>query len=408
LEVLSRLGDGRFYLIEDARRLPTIFTQETILAARSALNEVDFRVALGASAPPTRGIDFGQAPILKGYVVTIPKPRAAVMLTGPEGDPVLATWSVGMGRSAAFTSDLKDRWGVHWTSWPGASSLVAQLARDVNRLADDPRVRLDADTAGGQLHIRAEVVDEEGRAQTFRRLLAHVAGPDGISHEVALEPIGAGAYAAIQPLSRPGTYVVTARDELDNKIAATTGAVLTAGEELRPTGSDRALLARISSMTGGKTRDTLAGIFSDRSAQRFSYWPLTPWLAGFASVFLLFSVAARRLSVPDFLTRLRRRRKAKPKAPERSAEEMAATLDRLGQAKERSRTAAPGPSDLPPLAQQAWRAPPTAQPVIRPKGRAIPAVAAQPRMSVPPASAGAPRALTAAEILLAKRRGRRG
>ncbi|HQF26672.1 MAG TPA: VWA domain-containing protein, partial [Polyangiaceae bacterium] len=145
LEVLSKLGDGRFYLIEDATRLPTIFTQETILAARSALNEVDFRVTSGASSPPTRHIDFSESPILKGYVVTIPKARSTVMLTGPEGDPVLASWSVGMGRAAAFTSDLKDRWGRHWTTWAGASSLVAQLARDVTRLADDPKVRLDAD-----------------------------------------------------------------------------------------------------------------------------------------------------------------------------------------------------------------------------------------------------------------------
>src|SRR5262249_51230397 len=37
LEKLSRLGYGRFYLIEDATRLPAVFAQETILAARSAL-----------------------------------------------------------------------------------------------------------------------------------------------------------------------------------------------------------------------------------------------------------------------------------------------------------------------------------------------------------------------------------
>lgn len=418
LEALSRLGDGRFYLIEDARRLPTVFTQETILAARSAMNEVDFRVGVGASAPPTRGIDFAQAPILKGYVVAIPKARSAVMLTGPEGDPILSSWSVGMGRTAAFTSDLKDRWGRHWTTWSGASALVAQLARDVNRLADDPRVRLEADTAGGQLHIRAEVVDEVGRAQTFRRLTAHVAGPDGIAHNITLEPIGAGAYAATQPLSRPGTYVVTARDELDNKNVSTTGAVLTAGEELRPTGTDRALLSRIASITGGKDRDTLAGIFQDRSAQRFSYWSLTPWLVAFSCVFLLFTVASRRLSPPAFLARipqkLRNALRRKPRETQPAAQEAAATLDRLGKAKDKSRTAQPSAPEQqalpPPRAQRpppvasAWRPPPTAQPAAQ---QAQPTLADAPRVSAPPASTAA-RPLTAAEILLQKRRGRRG
>jgi hypothetical protein len=262
-------------------------------------------------------------------------------------------------------------------------------------------------------------VDDDGRAQTFRRLTAHVAGPDGIAYDIPLEPVGAGAYAATQPLSRPGTYVVTAKDELDNKNVSTTGAVLTAGEELRPTGTDRALLARIASMTGGKSRDTLAGIFTDRSAQRFSYWPLTPWLVAFASIFLLFTVAARRLSLPAFLSRipekLRSRAKRRPKQAERSAEEVATTMDRLGKAKDRARTggAVEGPvppaQHPPPMAPPAaWRPPPMAQQPARPAARpVVPAPQAQPRISAPPASSGA-RPLTAAEILLQKRRGRRG
>ncbi|MCL2823997.1 MAG: VWA domain-containing protein [Polyangiaceae bacterium] len=432
LETLSRLGDGRFYLIEDAERLPAVFTQETILAARSALNEVDFRVTLGASGSPTRAIDFSRAPILKGYVVTIPKDRSSVVLTGPEGDPILATWSVGMGRSAAFTSDLKDRWGRYWTTWPGAASLVAQLARDVTRLADDPRVRLDADTSGGQLYVRAQVVDDHGRAQTFRRLMARVAGPDGISYAVALEPVGAGAYAATQPLSRPGTYVVTAIDESENKVVGTTGAVLTAGEELRPTGSDRAMLARISSMTGGKSRDTLAGVFADRSSVRFAYFSLTPWLTALGVSFLLFSVAARRLSVPTWIAeaprtllaglrlapgrvldrlRISRRGNASPNVHPSNATH---TMEQLGAAKERSRELTYQPAaQVPEYGRQikAVVSPPTRDPSVAHAVRsAQPAQPVQPvqptQISQQPREQSGSRQLTAAEILLQRRRGR--
>ncbi|RYE94044.1 MAG: VWA domain-containing protein, partial [Myxococcales bacterium] len=141
LEVLAKVGQGRFYLVEDATRLPAIFSQETILASRSAIHEVDFRPSLGAPGAATRSIDFSSAPALHGYVVSIPKARASVHLTGPEGDPILASWSVGVGRSATFTSDLKDRWGVGWTSWSGAGRMVGQLGRDLARRGDDPRVR---------------------------------------------------------------------------------------------------------------------------------------------------------------------------------------------------------------------------------------------------------------------------
>jgi uncharacterized membrane protein len=310
LEVLSKIGGGRFYLIEDATKLPAVFTQETILAARSAIHETPFRVSLGMPAAPTRAIDFTKQPVLEGYVVTMPKPRASVLLGGPEDDPLLATWSVGIGRAGAFTSDYKDRWGQRWLAWPDAAKLFGQLGRDLARKSDDPRVRLEADASGGDLHVRADVVGDDGRAQTFRRLTAHVAGPDGFARDVPLEAVGAGRYAATIPLTRPGTYVAIAKDEVSGEPAGTIGAVLAAGEELRPTGTDRVLLGRIATTTGGKMRDTLAGLFDDRAERRFAYEPLGAWLALLAAIAMLLAVTARRVGVPDVLTALSARARA--------------------------------------------------------------------------------------------------
>jgi Ca-activated chloride channel homolog len=321
LEVLSKLGGGRFYLIDDATKLPAVFTQETILAARSSIKEEPFKVSLGAPSPAIRNVDFKDAPQLRGYVVSVPKSRATVSLTGPEGDPILASWSVGIGRSAAFTSDFKDRWGAPWTKWPGGVKMMGQLGRDTARKADDPRVRLESDASGGELHVRADVVGDDGRAQTFRRLTVHVAGPDGFSRDVSLEAIGAGRYGASVPLSRPGTYVATAKDETSGEAVGTTGAVLSAGEELRPTGSDRLLLTRISTMTGGKMRDTLAGLYDDRAARRFAYTPLLPLLSLVAACAMLLGVAARRLGVPAFVSAMfgKRAQRRQNEADQRAA-----------------------------------------------------------------------------------------
>lgn len=304
LEVLSKLGGGRFYLIEDATKLPSVFSQETILASKSSIKEQDFKISLGDPSAATRGIDFSAAPVLHGYVVTQPKPRAQVALGGPDNDPILTTWAVGIGRSAAFTSDFKDRWGLAWLKWPGGVKMMGQVGRDTARKSDDPRVRLESDASGGELHVRADVVGDDGRAQTFRRLTVHVAGPDGFGRDVQLEAVGAGRYAANVPLSRPGTYVATAKDEMSGEAVGTTGSVLSAGEELRPTGTDRVLLSRIASMTGGKVRDTLAGIYDDRAARRFAYTPLGAPLVLVAAIAMLMGVGARRLGMPEFLTKL--------------------------------------------------------------------------------------------------------
>jgi Ca-activated chloride channel family protein len=410
LEQLSRIGGGRFYLIEDATRLPSVFAQETVLASRSAINEVTFRPTLASPGPAVRGIDFGQAPALTGYVVTVAKARAQVHLSGPEGDPILATWSAGVGRAAVFTSDYKDRWGQAWTGWDAAGRLFGQVARDVARRADDPHVRLEADTQGGILRLRANVLDDQGRAEAFRRLRAQVAGPDGFSRTVELEAVGTGAYAAEVPLDRPGAYVATALDEVRGASVAIAGAALSAGEELRPSGTDRALLGRIAELSGGKLRDTLAGIFNDRPGRRFAYESVGPLLGLLAAFGLLLMVTARRLALPAALTSLpdrwreqRTRRRARADARQKSRPATTPTLEALQQAKSRQReqpvpTPPPSPAGRPPPV--AAPAPITAKPTS-PAFQPGPA----PRDSGPP-SAPPSRPKSAAEILLARRKRR--
>ncbi|WP_394850706.1 VWA domain-containing protein [Pendulispora brunnea] len=391
LEVLSKIGGGRFYLIDDASKLPAVFSQETILASKGAIKETPFHAGAGSPMPATRGIDFNGAPALGGYVITVKKPRATVGLVADEGDPLLATWSVGIGRASAFTSDFKDRWGREWLRFPGAVKMFGQLARDTARKADDPRVRLESDTSGGELHVRADVVGDDGRAQTFRRLTVHVAGPDGFARDVALEAVGAGRYAASVPLSRPGTYVATAKDELSGEAVGTTGAALMAGEELRPTGTDRALLARIAMMSGGKVRDTLAGIYDERGPRRFAYSPLVAPLAFLAAVAMVLGVGARRLGMPDFVTKvLARARSAKEHRRERRAEaaQRARELEQLNAALLATKKKAAPRKESAPLA-----APPPRASASNP--------------NPPPPASPAERELTAAEKLALRRRERR-
>ncbi len=414
LERMSKLGDGRFYLIEDATRLPAVFAQETVLAARSAINEVPFRPAIAAQSPVLRGVELSQAPNLTGYVVTIPKGRAQVVLTGPEGDPLLASWSVGVGRAGVFTSDFKDRWGQAWTSWGGAEQLFGQLGRDLARHADNPHVRLEADTSGGELKLRASVTDDRGRSESLRRLVAKVTAPDGTSSSIPLDAVGAGLYSATVPASRPGAYVASLVDEQTQKLEATTGAVLTLGDELRPTGTDRGLLRRIAEQSGGKVRDTLAGVFLDRDAERFAYTSLSPWLLCIAAFGLLLAVSARRLSVPEGLEQAWSGLRAPRPQPQPSpntdshAPPMTTTVGALRRVRGR-KTALRTPGDEPPPSVPRFSRPPPlpATPPAATPGKP-PRSFARAAATVPtPSTAPAARQPTAAEILLARRRGRK-
>lgn len=350
LENLSRAGHGRFYLVEDAMRLPAVFAQETILAARSSIREEPFRPRVVAPDVVTRGIDFAAGPPLRGWVVTIPKARASVLLSGPDNDPILATWQVGVGRVAAFTSDAKDRWGRDWIHWPEAQRLWAELARSLVRRTD-PFVRVDADTRGGVLHVHADARTPEGYADSLRRLTARINGPDGRVRELALDPVGAGTYAAEIPLERPGAYAIAIRDDQHGGVVANGGAMLLEGEELRPP-SDAQLVERIVAMTGGRMRTSLAEIFRDRMGLRRAFTPLSPFLLWAAAAMMFASLLARRLAMPEVLANALEARRARAREAKRRRQSPASaastTVTTLLARKHRTVESPPSPDSLAP------------------------------------------------------------
>jgi len=299
---MAKLGGGRFYLITDARKLPAVFAQETVLAAKSSVHEEEFVPRVRSASPTLKGIDWKKAPSLRGYVVTQVKPRAQLLLDGPEGDPILVTWPIGLGHSGAWASDYTDQWGGPFVLWPGAAQLMTQLAREVGRKADEARVKLDAQAKDGVLNVTAEPTSLSGAAGLLH-LKVHVEGPDGLPRDLELLPGPGGTYATQLPIGTPGAYVVRAIDVGDdgkgNQPAGLAATVLSRADELRPTGSDRRTLERIAEVTGGVVDAPLGGVFTRRTGLRPTPLPLAPFLLPAALALMLLGVAARRLGLPQ-------------------------------------------------------------------------------------------------------------
>ncbi len=301
LEALSRAGGGRFYLVEDASRLPAVFAQETITASLAAFVEDPFRASVHAEDSATRGIDWSSVPALGGYTVTLAKARADIPLMALDGDPLLAVWNVGLGRVAVFTSDLGTRWSGDFARSPNGLRFFGQLARSLTRRAEDPHLRVAATAEAGQLQLSATALDDDGRVGSFRRLRARVLDPDGHATELPLEAVRVGGYHAQLGLTRPGAYLVSVTDETRPEVRIVTGVELDQREEAVPLGTDRRALERIAQLSGGKVRDTLAGLFRERSQPRIAFISITSWLLLLGWLGWLLSVAARRLQLPDWL-----------------------------------------------------------------------------------------------------------
>jgi uncharacterized membrane protein len=303
LAQMAKIGGGRFYLITDARKLPAVFAQETILAARSSVREEDFSPKPRGASPALKGIDLASAPPLHGYVVTQLKPRALRILDAIDGEPLLASWPVGLGNVAAWTSDFTDVWAADFTKWGASSQLFAQLARAIERKTDDARVRLETSASDGTLHVRAEPsgVGDVG-AGGLMHLRAHLQSPDGSGRDVELLPRAGGDYATDVNVDAPGAYLVQLLDVgaegLDRTPIGLSAAMLSRADEGRPTGSDAAMMARLAELSGGIATDRIADVFQRRSGLRPTPLPLAPYALPLAIATMILGVASRRLGAP--------------------------------------------------------------------------------------------------------------
>src|SRR3970282_2040331 len=115
---LAAWGGGRYYFTRDLYSIPQIVTAEAVLATRAYLIEEPFRPLAAPGSPLLAGLL--PLPALRGYVATAAKPAATLHALTSQQDPLLATWQIGLGRAAAFTSDAAPRWAAEWYGWAGA------------------------------------------------------------------------------------------------------------------------------------------------------------------------------------------------------------------------------------------------------------------------------------------------
>lgn len=160
LRQLAEVGNGRFYLTEYAADLPAIFTEETARAKRSYIVEETFYPAPVTTWAPVAGVRA--TPPLQGYIATTPKSAAQVVWEALEGDPLLAVWQYGLGRSVAWTSDASGRWAAGWTSWDAFSRFWGSVARHVLPPPADEGIALQVQAEDETAHVTVDVTDDDG------------------------------------------------------------------------------------------------------------------------------------------------------------------------------------------------------------------------------------------------------
>jgi von Willebrand factor type A domain/Putative glutamine amidotransferase len=295
LEKIAVAGGGRFYPGRDLQEIPQLMQEEATIASRDFITEGSFVPVVTSSAAAVR--DLTATPPLLGYVATTAKPQASTHLRiGPDQDPLLASWNVGLGRVSSWTSDGGERWSQTWTDWDGYVDFWSRVVGDTfPREASSQAVT--AHVVDGVLQVRLEGTDDfaDGSEATAR-----VIGPDGTASDVRLERVGSKAFAGEVPVTAAGSYAVAASvsSSRDNADASTSSALasLSYSPEYSPGAADPPLLRRVSELTGGrgeiKAEDAFdpTGLSSGRSRV-----PLARWFLLLAALLWPLAVALSRL-----------------------------------------------------------------------------------------------------------------
>jgi uncharacterized membrane protein len=293
-------GRGRFYNVSNPSQLPQIFVKEAAVILKSAIFEEPFKPKLAGGSEVVRGIGAEEYPTLLGYVSTTPKARAETPLVSDKGDPILAHWQFGLGRSVAFTSDAKARWARDWLSWDKYRQFWSQTALWALRRIESAEFTTEVSVDKGEGHVSIEAVDEQGNYRNFLNLQTVVVSPKGERQTVRLEQTAPGHYEAKFPTKEVGSYLLNLMEVQDGKLVASQviGASVNYSPEFNAPEPNVNLLNRLTELTGGKLLDWTTGnpFLHDRT-KTFQPRDLWEWLVKIVILLFVLDVALRRIQI---------------------------------------------------------------------------------------------------------------
>ena len=291
---IATWGRGRSYFIRDASRVPRIFIQETQIASQSTLVEEAVETTVVTSVEAFTDIDLDAAPPLRGFVRTLAKETAEVLIQSDSEDPLLARWRYGLGRTAIFTSDVKNRWAADWLTWDGYGKFWSQLVRETMRRDGGEELDFVVERIGDEVLITVSALTEEGAYRTDLDPRLRVVGTGGDATSLSFQQVGPGTFQARHTLGPPGEEPY--RFELSgNGIEDRSQALYYRyGDEYRLYPANTELLSEIAVRTGGGFLPEVGEIFDDYGETASVPTPLWPWLSALALISFFLDIAVRR------------------------------------------------------------------------------------------------------------------
>jgi len=214
LERLALQTGGKYYVVQSPQALPKIFQREARRISQPLVyeNPNGFEPRIKYPHEITAGIN--KLPPLTGFVRTTIKrnPLVEVGIVSPvpadeNNATILATWTYGLGRAVAFTTDDGARWAKQWSTWGDYDKFFTQLVRwSMRPVSDQGNFTVATEVEGNKVKVFVTALDKDDEFLNFLDFSGSVIGPNIDPHAIKLEQTAPGRYVGEFDAQDAGSY----------------------------------------------------------------------------------------------------------------------------------------------------------------------------------------------------------
>ncbi|MDE0089073.1 MAG: VWA domain-containing protein [Candidatus Poribacteria bacterium] len=299
LKEIAIAGNGRSEDVKNIQELPDILVDAVRETQNYIVQEQFQPIIVHPITPILEGLDT--LPMLYGYVATAEKSAAQVYIGSHEDEPVLVGWYYGLGKSVAWTSDVKSAWSKDWIPWSDFGKFWGQV---INWTLPTEETNANFDLIVSPRNGRAEVVIDTQHASPTSYAV-QVAGPNGTSESVEMQQESTTRYIGTFQMNDSGSYIVTAKRETDDSKLTET-VTLSYPAEYADFDVDHTMLKRLAEDTGGIYEPTATQIAASAGVPIEKRVSLSQTLLVVAVALFVLEMILRRFSIASgYFTELR-------------------------------------------------------------------------------------------------------
>ena len=290
LEKVATSAEGKSYFLNDPSGLEQILLRDVEEHTGATAIEKNIQAKVIKQAEILDGVGIETAPPLRGYVRFQARPTSDTILEADRTDPLLVRWQYGLGRSAVFASDAKNRWAMNWVNWQGFDRFWANVFRDLLPHAPQSETSADFDRAANELVVDYRLSHNVPEPAVIPDMYA--VGPNGFQAPLRVSKVAAGHYRGRLAIGQnQGLFRV--RPLAESRAFPEVG-FYRQEDEMLEYGNNEQLLRQIASATGGRYNPSPKAVFDSGARSIRTTMELWPGLLALAILLNLAELILRK------------------------------------------------------------------------------------------------------------------